>query len=127
VASIGDQVPRGILMLGGVTLYGLSVVAFALSPWFPLSVAIMVVVGAFHVSSHSLVQTVMQSYTEPEYRGRTIGVFQQSHVVMQIGSLALGALAGLWGAQPAMAFMAICGAIATVAIAVTVPAARKVR
>ena len=32
-------------MLGGVTLYGLSVVAFAASPWFRLSMALMVIVG----------------------------------------------------------------------------------
>src|SRR5206468_10008762 len=32
VASFGDQAPRGVLMLGGVTLYGLSVMALAASP-----------------------------------------------------------------------------------------------
>ena len=41
-------------MLGGVTLYGLAVLAFAASPWFPLSVALMVIVGVFHVSSYTL-------------------------------------------------------------------------
>src|SRR5581483_4264840 len=68
VASVGDRLPRGLLMLVGVTLYGLAVLGFSTSPWFPLSVATMVVVGLFHVSSNTLCQTVVQTYTPPELR-----------------------------------------------------------
>ena len=34
LASFGDRLPRINLMLGGVTLYGIIIVAFAASPWF---------------------------------------------------------------------------------------------
>jgi hypothetical protein len=44
-------------MLGGVGLYGIGVVAFAVSPWFQLSMALMVIVGFANVCSHALVQT----------------------------------------------------------------------
>jgi MFS family permease len=127
VASLGDQLPRGIFMLIGVTLYGISVVAFASSPWFPLSVALMVVVGSFHVSSHALVQTVIQTYSLPEFRGRTMGVFQQSHVVMMVGSMLLGALASVWGAPHAVAVMGVAGALAMIGISVAMPHARRIR
>jgi sugar phosphate permease len=127
IASFGDQLPRGIFMLVGVTLYGLSVVAFSASPWFPLSVVLMVLVGSFHVSSHALVQTVIQTYTESEYRGRTMAIFQQSHVIMQLGAMLLGILATVFGAQHAMAAMAAIGALSAVGIALLVPAARRVR
>ncbi len=127
IATLGDQLPRGLLMLGGVALYGLSVVAFAASPWFPLSVALMGIVGLFHVSSHALVQTVVQTYTPAEFRGRTMGLFQQIHVILMIGSLVLGGLASLWGAQWAMAAMAAAGAVAALAIFAAVPVARSIR
>ena len=127
IASLGDQLPRGILMLAGVTLYGLSVALFAASPWFPLSVALMLIVGLFHVSSHALVQTVVQTYTASEFRGRTMGMFQQSHVVLMLGSLVLGGLASVWGAQQAMAAMGIAGALASVAIFLLVPIAKTIR
>lgn len=127
VASLGDQLPRGILMLGGVALYGVSVVAFSASPWFPLSVALMLVVGLFHVSSQALVQTVIQTYSRPEFRGRTMGIFQQSHVVLTMGSLALGALAAAWSAQAAVAAMAAAGTLSAVAILLTIPHARRIR
>ncbi len=127
VASIGDRLPRGILMLGGVTLYGLAVLAFAASPWFPLSVALMVIVGVFHVSSYTLTQVVVQSYTPAELRGRTMGILQQVYVVQLSGGMLMGALAAVVGAPFAVAAMAVAGALAMIAIALTVPAARRIR
>lgn len=127
IASLGDQLPRGILMLGGVGLYGISVVALSASPWFPLSLAVMLVVGLFHVSSHALVQTVIQTYSPAQLRGRTMGIFQQSHVILTIGSMLLGGLATVWGAQWAMAAMAAAGALAAAAIFLVIPSARLIR
>jgi MFS family permease len=127
IASIGDRLPRGILMLVGVTAYGLSVIAFAFSPWFPLSLGLMVVVGLFHVSSHALVHTVIQSYTEREFRGRTNGIFLQTHVITLFGATIVGALATALGAPTAIALMAGAGALASVAIGILVPIARRIR
>src|SRR5262249_51183457 len=127
VASIGDRLPRGILMLGGVTLYGLAVLAFAASPWFPLSIALMVIAGFFHVSSHTLTQVVVQSYTPAELRGRTMGVLQQTHMVQLIGGMLMGGLASIAGAPFAVAAMALAGVLAMIAISLTVPTARRIR
>jgi len=127
VASVGDQLPRGLLMLGGVTLYGLSVIAFAASPWFNLSLIVMMIVGLFHVSSHALVQTVIQAYSTNEFRGRTMSIFQQSHFILILGSMLVGSLASLLGAQWAVALMGTAGALSIVAIYVLMPAARLIR
>ena len=127
VASIGDRVPRGIVMLGGIILYGLSVVAFSVSPWFKLSVVLMIVVGLFHVTSHALVQTVIQTYSLPEVRGRTMAIFQQGHFVLTIGAMIYGALASLWGAQWTVSMMATVGALSMVLIYVMLPSARHIR
>lgn len=127
IASIGDRLPRGILMLVGVTAYGLAVIAFSAAPWYPLAVGMMVVVGLFHVSSHALVHTVIQTYTAPEFRGRTNAIFQQTHVITLAGATVLGGLASAIGAPPAIALMAGAGAIASCAIGVFVPVARRIR
>jgi MFS family permease len=127
IASVGDRLPRGLLMLGGVTLYGLSVVAFSASPSFNLSVVLMMLVGLFHVSSHALVQTVIQAYSSNEFRGRTMAVFQQSHFILVMGSMLVGSLASMLGARWAVASMATVGALCIVAIYLLLPAARRVR
>jgi MFS family permease len=127
IAFFGDRMPRGIFMLGGVGLYGLSVVAFSASPWFQLSVALMVIVGFANVCSHALVQTVIQAYSPSEFRGRMMSIFHMSNVVFTVGSMLIGALATLWGAQWASALMSAAGALAMVAIHVAIPSARHIR
>jgi MFS family permease len=127
IASFGDRMPRGIFMLGGVMLYGIGVVAFSTSPWFQLSIVLMVIVGFANVCSHALVQTVIQAYSPSEFRGRTMSIFHMSNVVMTLGSMLIGALAALWGTQWAVALMATTGALAMIAIHVTLPQARHIR
>jgi MFS family permease len=127
IAFFGDRMPRGIFMLGGVVLYGLSVVAFAASPWFQLSIVLMVIVGFANVCSHALVQTVIQAYSPAEFRGRMMSIFHLSNVVFTVGSMLIGAFATWWGAQWATALMSVAGALAMVAIHVTIPGARHIR
>jgi predicted MFS family arabinose efflux permease len=127
LASLGDQLPRGLLMLGGVTVYGLSVVAFAASPSFRLSLGLMTLVGLAHVSSHALVQTVIQAYSPSAFRGRTMAIFHMSSVVMTLGSMLAGMLAALVGARWAVAAMGATGALIMVTIAVALPSARRIR
>jgi MFS family permease len=127
LASLGDRLPRGLLMLGGVTVYGLSVVAFAASPSFRLSLGLMILVGLAHVSSHALVQTVVQTYSPSAFRGRTMAIFHMSSVVMTLGSMLAGTLAALVGARWAVASMGTAGALLMVTIGVALPRARLIR
>jgi predicted MFS family arabinose efflux permease len=127
LASLGDRLPRGLCMLGGVTGYGLSVVAFAASPSFRLSLGLMMLVGLAHVSSHALVQTVVQTYSPSAFRGRTMALFQMSSVVMTLGSTLVGTLAALVGARWAVAAMGATGALLMVMIGVGLPHARRIR
>jgi len=127
LASFGDRLPRGLLMLAGVTAYGLSVVAFATSASFRLSLGLMGLVGLAHVSSHALVQTVVQTHSPSAFRGRTMAIFHMSAVVMTLGSTLVGMLAALVGARWAVAAMGATGALLIVAIGVALPRTRMIR
>ena len=127
IASLGDRLPRGLLMLWGVTIYGLSVVAFAASQSFQLSLGLMTLVGLTHVSSHALVQTVVQTYSPSTLRGRTMAIFHMSSVVLTLGSMLAGMLAAFVGARWAAASMGATGALLIVAIGVALPRARLIR
>ena len=63
VAAAGDRLPRGIVIIGGVGIYGLLVTLFAASTWFPLSMFLMLMIGFCHVTSHALIQIVIQAYS----------------------------------------------------------------
>ena len=127
IATFGDRMPRGLFMLGGVALYGLSVVAFAASPWFELSMMLMLIVGFANVCSHALVQTVIQTYSPPEFRGRALALFHMGQVVMTVGSMIIGSLAALCGTQWAVMFMGAAGALAMMAIHIVLPRAWQIR
>jgi len=127
IATVGERLPRGMFMLGGAGLYAVGVVAFASSLWFHLSIALMIVIGLANVCCHALVQTVLQTYSPPEFRGRMMSMFQLSNVVMTVGSILIGALATLAGTQWAVILMGGAGSLAILAIYLTVPSARRIR
>ena len=127
IASVGDRMPRGLLMLGGVALYGVLVVIFSVSHWFPLSMGLMAIIGLCHVSSHALVQTVIQTYSPPEFRGRAIAIFHMTQVLLLVGGMVVGALSAMIGAPWAASSMSIVGTLCMVAIFVMVPRARDIR
>jgi len=127
VAARGDRMPRGIVMIGGVTLYGLLVVVFAASTWFLLSILVMLIIGFCHVTSHALIQTVIQSYSPPEFRGRTMAIFHMTQVILVIGAMLIGGLASLIGARWAATSMSLIGTGVMIAVYALMPKARKIQ
>jgi MFS family permease len=89
--------------------------------------ALMIVIGLANVCCHALVQTVLQTYSPPEFRGRMMSMFQLSNVVMTVGSILIGALATMAGTQWAVILMGGAGSLAIFAIHLTVPSARRIR
>ena len=127
IASVGDRLPRGIFMLGSVMLYGCILMIFAASSWFELSLLMMGIAGLCHVHSNALVQTVIQSYSPSEFRGRTMSIFYMNRVVVMVGSMLVGAVSSLLGAQWAVVSMGAFGALAMIIIYVAIPRARLIR
>jgi MFS family permease len=127
VASLGDRMPRGLVMIGGVGIYGILVVIFSASSSFVLSMFVMTLIGLCHVTSHALVQTVIQAYSPPEFRGRTMAIFHMSQVILVMGAMLIGALSTLVGSQWAATSMSVLGTLAMLAIYVLMPRAREIR
>jgi MFS family permease len=127
IATLGERLSRGMLMLGGAAVYGLSVIAFAASGWFALSAALMVVAGACNVACNALVRTVVQGYTPREMGGRVLGILQQGTALYTIGGMVAGALAAVWGAPWAVGVMAALCTLSAVTMFVTIPSARSIR
>jgi len=127
IASFGDRVPRINVMLVGVTLYGIIIAAFAISTWFSLSVILMGLVGVVHVTSHALAQTVIQTYSPSEFRGRTMALYHMTHVILLVGGILIGALASWIGAQWATASLSLTGALSMLGIYLALPRARSIR
>jgi MFS family permease len=127
VASLGDRLPKGPLMIGGAFAYGALLVVFAVSQWLWVSIVVMVGVGVANVFCTALVQTVVQAKSPPEMRGRVMGVYQQRDVFNTVGSMLIGALAAAWGAPWAMGVMAGACAVVAVGMYLAIPSVRTLR
>jgi predicted MFS family arabinose efflux permease len=127
VASIGDTLPKGLLMIGGVAVYGLANMVFAASQWLALSMALMFVLGICNVFANTLNQTVLQAASAPEMRGRVMGMYQQHQILIALGGLAAGAMASMWGAQWTVATFGLCCFLGATAIFFAMPLIRTIR
>src|SRR5262249_12304516 len=126
IATLGERLSRGMLMLGGAAVYGLSALLFGASSWFGLSLALMVVAGASNVACNALVRTVVQGYSPREMGGRVLGVLQQAMALYTIGGMIAGALASVWGAPWAVGVMGALCTLSAVTMFVAIPSARSI-
>ena len=126
IALWGHKLQRGKVMLDSSLIYAAVIVVFAFTPWYWLSLVIMVVAGYCHVYSNALVNTVVQSYSSNEYRGRTMALFNMSQMLSTAGGMLVGLLASVLGPREAVAAMAVAGGLATALLIASMPHARKI-
>ncbi|ANU08016.1 MFS transporter [Paraurantiacibacter namhicola] len=106
----------GPKMLGAVAVFGLATVIFGLSRSMPLSLAMLVIVGAADMFSVYIRQSLIQLHTPDEKRGRVTSVSMLTiSASNEFGDFFSGSLAFLFGPVIAVVSGGI-GAIATVAL-----------
>jgi len=104
----------GRTMLWAVAAFGAATIAFGLSRWFPLSLAMMFVVGAVDNVSVVVRHTLVQMLTPDAMRGRVSAVNNIFIVASNdLGGLESGLTAGLFGAVSSVVMGGI-GAIGVV-------------
>jgi MFS family permease len=86
---------RGILMVSSGIISGLSLLVFALSSSYTLSLAAMVFVGVGQTLRSTIGSTLLQVYTEPKYMGRVMSVLNIQWGVMSLCTFLAGILAAV--------------------------------
>ncbi len=127
VANAGHRMTRGLVMFVSGVMYGLAVILFSLSHSFALSMVAMVIAGLFHVHTNVLVNTVVQSYSPAEFRGRTMAIFGMHQAVITLAAMAFGGIATLAGPRWAVGLMAGAGVLCVIALNVAMPDARRIK
>ena len=127
IASAGNRLARGMLMLGSSMIYGLVLLIFAASPWFSLSLVTMVFAGLCHVHANALVMTIIQSHSPAKYRGRTLAIFSMSQVLTTAGAMLIGVLSVPLGPRGAVAAMSVAGSLAILTLYVMMPKIRHIK
>ncbi len=74
LAAIPIRRHAGLIMFGGVALFGLATIVFGLSKWLPLSILALAILGGADMLSVYVRQTLVQIVTPDQMRGRVAAV-----------------------------------------------------
>ncbi|MBI4310527.1 MAG: MFS transporter [Chloroflexi bacterium] len=107
LASRGNAGNPGRVFLFGTSIAMAMVLAFALSPYYSLSLLILFLEGLAVASFGTMQSTIVLLATPPEMRGRIMGVLMMAIGAGPVGTLLTGAMAEAWGAPRAIAIDAI--------------------
>lgn len=97
LASLGDARHKNWLLLGMISLFGITLFMFALSPIYIVSLALLFLTGVGFTGFIAMGTTVLQLSTPGELRGRMMSLWLIGAAVHYIGALPLGAVGEHWG------------------------------
>ena len=115
----------GKLMIGAVVLWNASILVFATSQSFYLSMAILVVTGAGFASTQFFLLSVLLGTAQSQYRGRVMSLRSLAIYAFALGSMSSGAMAGLWSAPQAAHIVGTMGIVLVLILAVLAPTLRR--
>jgi MFS family permease len=107
LATLKNVQHKGHLMIVAVFVLGISLVLFALSRNFELSLVILMVTGAAQMLYLTTNQTILQLTVDDEMRGRVMGIYMLSQGMMPLGGLLGGGLADVTSAPTAVLIMGL--------------------
>lgn len=105
IATLGNVQRKGMLLFVALVGLGVSLMLFSQSRSFPLSLALLVLVGGFQMTYMTTNQTLLQVSTPDEFRGRVMGIYMLNQGLLPLGSLFAGIFADAWSAPAAVALM----------------------
>lgn len=128
LAGAGTVGPMGWVLLASLGAYGLTIAAFALSPWFSLAMVALLFVGAAQSVFQAVRQTLIQHLVRDEQRGRVMAVNQITRGgLVPVGSVQAGVIAGMLGAPAAVLIMGAMVSVVALIATVILPGVRRVR
>ena len=106
VASFGNRKRARLLLIGGL-LMGVSLLGFAWSTHFWLSIVLLTVVGFGQASRMSLSNVLIQSYVDDDFRGRVMSIYMLEMAFLSIAIYPISLFADYFGPQWAVGLSAM--------------------
>lgn len=125
LAALGDYKYKGRILLGLFLAFGVSLILFANSSVYPLSLFFIGIVGISAAGHDAMQHILLQLNVTEDQRGRAMGIWQLSIGFGVLGSVALGAIAEALGAPLAQSIYGVIMVIIFVILVLSVPKLRK--
>jgi MFS family permease len=125
IASLAVVRYHGRVFCLGLALQMISLLFFALSPWYPVSFLMLMLAGLGAAGYSTMQSTIILISAEPEMRGTALGMLGQCIGVAAVGGLAVGVVANYFSAQAAVAMSVSLGLVLLVPAVFFSPLIRK--
>jgi predicted MFS family arabinose efflux permease len=127
LARLGDFKHKGKLLVTSSIVFSISLVLFSLSRIFIFSLLILMLIGFFSVLAMALINTLLQTIVEDEFRGRVMSVFMFTFAgFMPFGNLIAGSLSQVVGVATTVMLSGVICTISFLIITISYPELRKV-
>jgi MFS family permease len=125
VVSVGNVRRKGRLVVLGALAWPASLLLFALSTWYYLSLTLVFVAGLTQAITWTLIATLILSNTAQPMRGRVMGLRSGVVISLPLGNFLAGAAAERFGAPAAQGAYAVSAILIMLGIVLLVPSLRK--
>jgi MFS family permease len=116
---------KGLQAIVGAVVFGVTLILFALSGWFTLSLFAAFALGMAGQFYMTTIHAILQMNLPNELRGRVMGIHGLAWELMPIGGLISGAIAEFAGAPVAVAFGGITVGGMAFVVAIVMPRIRR--
>lgn len=125
---LGQHRAQGAILLASAVLYSAAFALFDISYSFPLSLVLLLIVGAMDTIWGATRNTILQVTTAESMRGRVMGIFQlSSRGLNPLGQTETGLVVPLIGAREATFLGGLIVGFVTIATAWRIPAVHRFR
>ena len=116
---------RGLMLLTSGLVSGLALVGFSFSSIMVLSILIMVFVGLAQTFRVTIGSTLLQAYSEPEYRGRVMSIFHIQWGLAGFCTFLAGVLSEVIPVQWVLGSLAMILIVLSIIAVMVIPSIRK--
>jgi MFS family permease len=124
-AILGDFKRKGWLLIGSALTFTVTLILFAMSRSFPLSLVLSTIIGGANGLFYAVTIVVLLSMVPDQLRGRVMGLYAVTWYLPSIGSLILGAATDWVGLPVAVMVSALISTVFILGAALRLPALRR--
>jgi len=124
-AKLGDFKRKGGLLIGSALTFTGTLILFAMSRSFPLSLVLSIIIGGANGLFFAVTTALLLSIVPDQFRGRVMGLFIITWQLPSIGSLVLGAATDWVGLPVAVVAGALICTVFILGAVLRLPALRR--
>jgi MFS family permease len=127
IASMGNFAPKGKLLAIAASGLAITITLYSQVTIFLVAIPVLATGTCCFMTYQTMNQTIIQTITPDEYRGRVMGLHMMDHGLTPLGTLIFGTIAEIYGVRSAMFIAGSCAMITVAFILLRFPAIRTYR